>query len=70
MKRSNGIGKGLFIVGCAAFITLVYFIGLLIHKYVWSESRVELFGKATNIISDEQELVDIVKVSNRDLTIH
>ncbi len=70
MKRLNGVKKGLFIAGCSAFITLIYFIGLLIHKNVWTKSCVELYGKTPNKISDGQELVEIVKVSNRHQNIH
>ncbi len=70
MKRLNSIKIGLFIVGCLAFMTLIYFIGLLIHKSLWTERRVELYGKTPNRISDEEELVEIINVSNRDQTIY
>ncbi len=45
LKKLNNIKRGLYVIGCLTFLILIYFIGLLIHKFVWPEKRVEQYSK-------------------------
>ena len=60
-KNSNTTNRVLFISGFAVYLVLLYFIGLLLHKFLWSKRRREVWPKkwsADEIIKDQLEFED------------